>query len=278
VQKDVKSYYEHFESKYGYKLFLRDAQHFGYYPNINDKISEFEAQDKLHDLLIDKLEIRPNSYILDAGSGRGVVSSYIAKKKEVKIVGVDLVPYIVKKAQERAVALKLENKLKYINTSYEKLSFENNTFDRIYSVETLSHATSLSNALNNFYKILKPNGIAVFIEYEIAPFDQFNPYELEMYKLVRDGSAMNSLDKFVEGNFIKMLQTNGFEVLEDLDITKNRSKSMRRLHNYAIIPYQIIKLLGLRKTFVNATAGVEYYKMNEKNLFRYHLYKVKKAR
>ncbi len=278
MKKDVKTYYEHFESKYGYKIFLKDAQHFGYYPNIDDNITEYEAQNKLHDLLIEKLELNPGNYLLDAGCGRGIVSSYIAKHNDVKILGVDIVPYIVEKAKKRSKLLNLDNKLTYINSSYSSLDIKNNTFDRIYSVETLSHATNLDKTLKEFNRVLKPNGIGVFIEYEIASFDQFNEYELKMYKLVRDGSAMNSLNNFVEGNFKKLLIKNGFEILEDLDITKNRSKSMKRLYNFAIIPYQLIKLLGLRKTFINTTAGVEFYILNEKNLFRYHLYKTRKIK
>ncbi len=276
MNKSVKDYYENIESRYGYKIVLRDAQHFGYYPNISDNISEFEAQNKLHELLIEKLDPKTGDYILDAGSGRGIVSSYIANKMDVRILGVDIVPYIVKKAQKRAKELNLTNKLEYLNTSYDNVSTVNESFDKVYSVETLSHAYDLKKTLKELNRVLKSNGVGVFIEYEIATPQCFTKYEYEMYKLVRDGSAMHSLDSFVEGNFKKLLQEEGFDVLEDMDITKNRSKSMKRLYDLAFIPYQIIKLLGLREHFINTTAGVEYYKLNEKNLFRYHLYKVKK--
>lgn len=274
--KTVREYYENPESRYGYKLFLKDAQHFGYYPNINDEITEFEAQNKLHDLLIEKLNLEQGDQVLDAGCGRGVVATYIAQRHDVKITGIDLVPYIIRKAINRAKKLRLSEKLNFINGSYSELQFDNNHFDKIYTVETLSHADNLELSLKELYRVLKPGGTAVFIEYEIAHFNKFSKYELEMYKIVRDGSAMNSLDEFVEGNFIKLLTNTGFELKEDLDITKNRSKSMKRLYNLALIPYLFIRLFDLRNKFINATAGVEYYKMNEKDLFRYHVYVVKK--
>lgn len=275
--KSVRDYYENPESRYGYRLFLKNAQHFGYYPNFDDDISEFEAQNLLHDLLIEKLDLETGNLIVDAGCGRGVVSSYIVRKRDVNIIGVDIVPYIIDEADEHKDTLGLGSKLKYNEGDYEKFDLENSSVDRVYTVETLSHAQDLSKTLNEFHRILKHGGISVFIEYEVAPFSNFSEHELSMYKLVRDGSSMSSLDDFVEGNFLKLLELAGFEVLEDIDLTKNMHKSFRRLYKLALFPYQLIKLLGLRKKFINTTAGVEYYKLAEKNLFRYHLYKVQKS-
>jgi len=275
-EEKVKNYFQGFESRYGYKLILKDAQHFGYYPNRNDNISETEAQKELHNLLANNLELDKPKRVLDAGCGRGVVACDLAVRFGANIEGIDITPYIVKKAQKRVTNLGLEDKVNIQEGDYSRINFPDESFDAVYTVETLSHAGDLDLVLSEFYRILKPGGIGVFIEYEIAPFNQFNNYEIDTYSLVKGGSAMNSLDEFIEGNFIKKLESTRLTLISDKDITKNRSKSMKRLYSLALLPYQVIKLLGLRKQFINTTAGVEFYKLNEKNLFRYHTYKVVK--
>lgn len=275
---NVRSYYNNPETRYGFKLITKDAQHFGYYPNINDNITENQAQKELHKLLANHLELSRHKNIFDAGCGRGVVAADLASSYNISITGIDITPYIVEKAKERVRSGGLEEKVKILEGDYTQTQFPDDSFDAVYAVETLSHLPDLEKGLREFHRILKQGGLGVFIEYEIAPFNQFSQYEFEMYRLVRDGSAMNALDQFVEGNFVKMLGSAGFRVLEDINITKNRSKSMKRLHDIAYVPYQFIKLLGLRKFFINTTAGVEFYLLNEKNLFRYHLYKVLKPR
>lgn len=277
MTENVKKYYQTPESKYGFKFITMDAQHFGYYPNVNDDISEFAAQRELHKLLATYLESGRHKKVLDAGCGRAVVACDLAQNFDVEIVGVDVTPYIVEKAKERVRKLALEGKVRIEKADYSNTGFPDESFDAVYTVETLSHAVSLKKVLQEFHRILKPGGLGVFIEYEMTDFNKFNPYELEMYKLIKDGSAMNSLDEFMEGNFVKLLNDAGLSLVRDMDITKNRSKSMKRLYNIAYLPYLVIKAFNLRRFFINTTAGVEFYRLNEKNLFRYHIYKVNKA-
>jgi len=271
-QQKVIKYYTNLETKLGFDYILWGSKHFGFYPTGKTDITEKEAQVLLQDLVAKNLELKRNEIVLDAGSGQGCVSTYLAKKYGSKIFGITLVSFEVKKAQERAKNLGVQDKTQYQVMDYSTTNFSDNFFDAIYTTETLSHSPDIRKTLKEFFRILKPGGKVALFEYTIAPNEKFSPWERKMLDLVIERSAMMGLKDFRHNQFSKIIKTIGFKNIKEQNISENIRPSFYRLHKLSVWPYKFIKFFGLQKFFINTTAGYEYYKFIDKGLFRYCIF------
>ena len=268
----VIKYFNTKESKWGYTLLLKGTKHFGYYPKGKENISMIQAQTLMEDKLAEKLNLPINSLVLDAGSGEGNVAINLTKKYNLRIYGVDLLDFAVKKAISKSKELNLQNKVKFKIGDYTELDFPNETFDGVYTMETLVHVTDYKKALKEFYRVLKPNGKLVLFEYSIASRKKFSPKELKIADMINEESGMHSLPHFLHDKFPQILKDSGFENIVVKDITPRIIPMLRKFYLIAYIPYIFIKLLGLQRKFINATSAVEIYR-NWKNggSFRYNI-------
>lgn len=272
----VQDYYETLESRLGYLLFLKGSQHFGYYPSGRNTITEDEAQKAHHDLLVKILRCTPKDCILDAGCGQGFIACDIAKRYNLHITGIDITPYIISRAQNRAKREGIEDKTDFRLIDYSHTDFPDNSFDRIYAVESLCHAKDLSKTLSELYRVLKPGGRIVNVEYIIQNKKYFSPYQWNIFEMVMEETASPSLYCYRRGMFASYLEKAGFSDIKMLDISENFKPSLYRLSRFARYPYKLIKALGLQRRFINTTVGVEFYQMAEQNLFGYAVYSARK--
>jgi len=117
----------------------------------------------------------------------------------------------------------------------------------------------------------------VLFEYSRDHSDKFNREESEILDLINQGSSMTSFNSMYHDTFADQIGKSGFKVISDLDITSHMEPSLARFYRYAKIPYMFIKLFRLRQFFVNATAGVEFYKLVKKRLIRYRIFVAEKV-
>lgn len=117
----------------------------------------YVATHKLIINLIDKYLVTAKNQntmvILDAGCGTGLLAKKLEKFG--KVIGVDFSKEAIKFAKKRNV--------KTIYSSVDKMPFKNNTFDIITSVDVIYHewVHNDQHALNEMFRILKPNGLLV---------------------------------------------------------------------------------------------------------------------
>jgi len=274
--KKVINYYK--RSKFGYNIVLWGSKHFGFYPSSNNDIHERRAQELMQDLIARKLHINKNQLILDAGCGRGIVSTYLSKKYGCKIVGIEIVPFEVESAKKLAKNLDLESKVEYHLMDYSNTTFRDNHFDAIYTMESFVHSLEAKKTLHEFLRILKPGGRLAMFEYTIADDKKFTHWEKNIMDIVIEGSGMASLKNLRHDSFPKTLKEVGFVSVEEQNITKHVGPSLERLHKLSIIPYFFVNLFGLHKNFINLTAGYELYKITKKGLIRYCIFAAKKPK
>ena len=93
--------------------------------------------------ILNKINFKKNSSILDVGcgTGRGLKSLY--KKGIRKLYGADLSPLMIKKAK-----INLNNKAVLKIASVEKLPFKKNSFDYVISTEGFHHFPNPDLAIN----------------------------------------------------------------------------------------------------------------------------------
>ena len=271
-QQKVIKYYTNPETKLGFDYILWGSKHFGFYPTGKADIPEKEAQILHQDLVAKNLDLKENQTILDAGCGQGVVSTYLAKKYGPKIFGITLVPFEVERAQARAKNLGVQEKTCYQVMDYSATNFPDNYFDAIYTTETLSHSPDIRKTLKEFFRVLKPSGRIALFEYTLAADEKFSEREKKILDFVIEGSAMMGLKDFRHDQFTEVVKNARFENVKEQNISENIRPSGYRLYKLSIWPYKFVKLFGLRKFFINTTAGYECYEMANKGLCRYCIF------
>ncbi len=79
-------------------------------------------------------EIKPNTKVLDLGTGTGIIATLLCEKTNLKeIIGVEIQKEVYKMAQKSIILNQLENKFKIVNEDILNLNkiFEKNMFDAI---------------------------------------------------------------------------------------------------------------------------------------------------
>ena len=66
-----------------------------------------------------------------------------------------------------------------------------------------------------------------------------------------------------------MVEGAGFTFISEENITPRILPMLQIFHRWGIIPYMLLKWLGLQKLLVNAMAGVEGYRAMKKDVWRY---------
>jgi ubiquinone/menaquinone biosynthesis C-methylase UbiE len=273
-QKQIVNYYHTVESKLGYKIILGGTKHFGYYPRNKEHISMALAMQNMTDKLGKTLKLSPGSIVLDAGSGEGTTAIRIANQFNLRVEGVELLDFNVRKANKRLAQANLLDKVHFTKRNYMHLHYPDNYFDGVYTIETLVHASDYKKALKEFNRVLKPKGKLVLFEYTLPRNEDMDKREKWAFETIIEGSAMHSYPYFTHGSFTGILTDAGFVDVRIEEITKRILPMLHKFSQIALLPYQIIKLFGRQKKYVNTTSGVELYRY--RNDFRYNVISAEK--
>ena len=121
------------------------------------------------------VNIESNYVILDVGCGGGKTVNRLAQRAPLgKVFGIDYSADMVDYSLKVNKKLVAENRVKIVAASVEKTGFPDNFFDLATAVETYYFWPSLSDALREIRRVLKPNGKLLMVnemvkdgEYEI---------------------------------------------------------------------------------------------------------------
>lgn len=135
--------------------------------------------------------------ILDAGCGSGKYIDNLYKSGYLNSYAVDLFK-----------ELKLEHEFYYKKESIDKMTFNNDFFDFIYSFSVIYYLKDIAQGIKELHRILKKNGILM-----ISAHTKYSFFTLER---VLKGKKLKHLEgvKFYSANYYKkLLEENGFEIV-----------------------------------------------------------------
>lgn len=218
--------------------------HHGFYEN-NQTISPKEAQEKLIEKLANLLEIKPQDKILDVGCGMGGSSLYLANNYQAIVTGITLSPKQVAIATQQAEKNHIKNAAFKIEDALSLASFEDNSFDIIWSLESCEQFFDKKLFLKQAYRVLKPNGKLLLATW-CAHQDEYEGFHAKQYKklcLAFDVPYMPTID-----HYRRLIALQNFTLKQSWDwsmfVKKSWDIGVSLANNYSWL--QIFNMVGWR--------------------------------
>jgi len=168
--------------------------------------------------------------VLELASGNGFNTRYLAATyPAIAFTGIDLVPSEVSFATKRAG--KLHN-LSYLQGNFQKLPFEDASFDLAYVVESLCHATDMHQALAEAQRVLRPGGLFIVVDaWQATVYNQLSPLVQRAATLTQRAMAVGrpwKLDAWLQAT-----DEAGFVQESDEDLTMAILPNLKRFERMA---------------------------------------------
>jgi len=244
TQRDIIEYYDTHQFWYDH-FWSETALHYGFW--YADTKTLAEAILNTNKFVLSALEIGSRDIVLDAGCGVGGTSIYIAETTGARVEGITLSGVQLKIAKERSVKSPASHLLNFSQRDYTDTNFKEETFSKVFGIESICHAERKIDFLKEAYRIMKPGG-------KIAVVDAF------LMKEVFDARERNIYQKFIEGWALPNLATKegfssdlgeaGFENIVFHDMHDKITKSSEMLYRYSLFTYPfsfITSKLGLAR-------------------------------
>ena len=180
---------------------------------------------------INTLNILESSNILDVACGTGDICFEINKYHNVNITGIDISSKMIKIANKKLNAKNYSN-IKFLQGDAENLPFESNSFDYITISYGFRNISNYEKALNEFYRVLKPNGTLGILEFSRSKSKIIDAiFRLYFHKVLPQVASLfsrsdayrylpESVDFFPSRNdIVSKITKSGFNDVKFLDLT-----------------------------------------------------------
>lgn len=173
------------------------------------------------------------SHILDVATGTGDFAIAALKANPQKITGVDISAGMLEVGKEKIKKKGLDNIISLELGDSEKLAYEDNYFDAVIVSFGVRNFENLEKGLQDIYRVTKPNGKVVILEFSKPkkfPFKQvYNFYFKYILPTIgkvvsKDQAAYTylpeSVQSFPDGNdFVNILNNTGFNHTKCIPLT-----------------------------------------------------------
>jgi demethylmenaquinone methyltransferase / 2-methoxy-6-polyprenyl-1,4-benzoquinol methylase len=164
-------------------------------------------------------------YLLDVATGTGDFAIEALKLHPEKVIGVDISEGMLAVGKEKIQKKNLQDKITLQKGDSENLDFQDNYFDIVIVSFGVRNFENLEKGLANIYRVLKPQGTLLVLEFskpQAFPFKQmYNLYFKNILPLVgkmisKDKSAYTYLPESVQAfpdgqRFMEVLNKIGFK-------------------------------------------------------------------
>ncbi|PFX23067.1 phosphoethanolamine N-methyltransferase 1-like [Stylophora pistillata] len=114
--------------------------------------------------IVAMLTLKPGQKVLDVGCGIGGSGFYMVKNFKVEVLGVDLSRNMIDIGKQRAKEFK-DDKVEFAVADITTADYAPESFDVIYSRDTILHIADKEALFKNFLKWLKPGGELLISDY-----------------------------------------------------------------------------------------------------------------
>jgi ubiquinone/menaquinone biosynthesis C-methylase UbiE len=129
----------------------------------------------LYEVIAATCGVNASSLVLDVGSGRGNHTCVLAQRFGCSVIGLDLAHIHVEQGQARAAHEGVSDRVSFVQGNIEALPFADAMFDFLWSRDMLMHVPTLSQALVECARVLKPTG--AMLVYTTVATERMEPKE-----------------------------------------------------------------------------------------------------
>ena len=171
-----------------------------------------------------KLGLQEKQRVLDVGCGVGGPAREMIKFANVHVTGLNNNDYQLERATNYARKEGLGARFTAVKGDFMQMSFPENTFDAVYSIEATVHAPDLQGVYEQIFRVLKPGGKFAVLEWLMTDrYDNQNPDHRACRLGIEQGDGISNMVTVSEG--LAAFQAAGFELLENIDLADRRSMS-----------------------------------------------------
>jgi ubiquinone/menaquinone biosynthesis C-methylase UbiE len=138
--------------------------HYGLWRDENDTSSFAEAAEEMTNEMIRRLAPAPGARILDVGCGNGAPAQQLARACPVQVVGISVSERQVARANERARANGLADRLLFEQVDAMHLPYPAASFDGAWALESMLHMPDKVQVLSEVARVVKPGGHMVIAD------------------------------------------------------------------------------------------------------------------
>ena len=137
-------------------------------------LGKIKRHHEMLDLAVEMSNVSDLDNILDIGCGTGLLSLKFLEAAECTVNGIDLSEDMLNIWKNKIEKSNLSNRVKVQLGDAANLDFEDSTFDIIASTVTLHHVKEKQQAINNFFRLLKPKGRFVIGDLDVDTSGDLN--------------------------------------------------------------------------------------------------------
>ena len=223
----IKSYYV--KSRLGYLLLHshEGAIHMALNPDGKYSPDGYLGQARLIGQVIERVGARS---VLELASGRGFNVRHLARLyPDVSFSGIDLLDAHVRDARRRSSSL---TNVTYAVGDFQDTPFPDGSFDLVFAVESLCHATDIRQLFNEIRRIARPGGTLVVIdEWRGRPESDLSETELLAATAVERSMAVPLA--LTVGDWLQAVSERGFAHVETRDLTEQITPNLVHLESMA---------------------------------------------
>ena len=136
--------------------------HVGIYLNEIEPIAE--ASKRTVSEMASRLRLGNSTQVLDMGSGYCGAARHLAKEHHVSVTAINLSEVENQRARELNKAANLDGQIEVHDGSFERLPYDSNTFDVVWSQDAILHSEQRYEVLAEAFRVLKPGGNFLFTD------------------------------------------------------------------------------------------------------------------
>lgn len=275
--KDIADYYDQTLNHYQrwWKLDKTLAVHYGFWDKHTKNFEQ--ALENTNHFLADLAVIQPDTRILDAGCGVGGSAFFLALKYKAKVTGITLSDKQLNYARNKLNESGLSGFVDFKKEDYSQTSFDDNTFDFIWAIESITSAPDKSKFANEAKRILKPGGKLVIADYfKTGELPDPNNY-LEKWRKNWSMAPFMTIDKYLD-----CFEKSGFSVLKNEKVTSMIRKTSTRMYWSSVlgaVPSIIYNSFHRASRFarIHYKSGFYQYRALKKGLWEYRVLMLKNS-
>ncbi|MCH2055975.1 MAG: bifunctional demethylmenaquinone methyltransferase/2-methoxy-6-polyprenyl-1,4-benzoquinol methylase UbiE [Thalassotalea sp.] len=176
---------------------------------------------------IDASGVRPGNKVLDLAGGTGDLTAKFSQLvgKEGQVILADINSSMLNVGRDKLRDRGLVQNIEYVQANAEYLPFDDNTFDIVTIAFGLRNVTNKDNALKSIFRVLKPGGRLLVLEFSKPEHDLLNKaYDFYSFNILpkmgefvaKDGDSYQYLAESIrmhpdQETLKSMMENAGFE-------------------------------------------------------------------